>query len=120
MAEQRPVLLFSYGTLQQPGVQQATFGRRLDGRPDAVTGFRVEFLKITDADVIAASGSDEHPVLLRSDDPGARVEGSLLPLSPEELEAADRYEVDDYVRIEVVTASGATAWVYVFGGEPPS
>ena len=114
------MLLFSYGTLQQPEVQQATFGRRLDGRPDAVTGFRVEFLKITDDDVIATSGSDEHPVLLRSNDVGERVEGSLLVLSPEELEAADRYEVDDYVRTEVVTASGATAWVYVFSGASPS
>ena len=69
--------------------------------------------------MIATSGSDEHPVLLRSNDVGERVEGSLLVLSPEELEAADRYEVDDYVRTEVVTASGATAWVYVFSGEPP-
>lgn len=114
------MLLFSYGTLQQPEVQQATFGRRLDARPDAVTGFRVGFVKITDADVIATSGSDEHPVLLRSDDVGDRVEGSLLVLSPEELEAADRYEVDDYIRTEVVTASGASAWVYVFSGAPPS
>ena len=112
------MLLFSYGTLQQPEVQQATFGRRLECRPDAVTGFRVELLRITDDHVIATSGSDEHPVLLRSEEAGDRVEGSLLVLTPEELEAADRYEVDDYVRTEVVTASGATAWAYVFRGEP--
>ncbi len=117
MQEQRHVLLFSYGTLQQPEVQDATFGRRLDSRPDAVTGFRVELLKITDDDVIATSGSDEHPVLRRCDDPDERVEGSLLLLSTQELEAADRYEVDDYSRIAVVTASGATAWVYVLSGE---
>lgn len=118
MDAQRQVRLFSYGTLQQPEVQHATFGRRLDSWPDAVIGFRLETLKITDAEVIATSGSDEHPILLPSDDPDARVEGSLLLLSPDELDAADEYEVDDYTRIEVPTASGGTAWVYVFGGAP--
>jgi hypothetical protein len=29
------ILLFSYGTLQQPDVQLATFGRRLGGERDA-------------------------------------------------------------------------------------
>jgi hypothetical protein len=31
----------------------------------------------------------------------------------DELLAADRYEVADYKRVEVVLKSGATAWVYV-------
>jgi hypothetical protein len=32
-------LLFSYGTLRQRDVQLSTFGRLLDGRPDAIVGF---------------------------------------------------------------------------------
>jgi hypothetical protein len=32
-------LLFSYGTLRQPEVQRTTFGRELEGRPDAIVGF---------------------------------------------------------------------------------
>jgi hypothetical protein len=31
-------LLFSYGTLQQEGVQRATFGRLLKGSADALVG----------------------------------------------------------------------------------
>jgi hypothetical protein len=59
--------LFSYGTLQLPEVQRATFGRVLAGRQDAIVGFRLETLSITDPDVIAASGSDRHPVLIAID-----------------------------------------------------
>lgn len=33
------VRLFSYGTLQQENVQRATFGRLLDGTPDALMGY---------------------------------------------------------------------------------
>lgn len=113
MDARHQVRLFSYGTLQQPEVQQATFGRLLDGWPDTVLGFLLETLKVTDPDVIATSGSDEHPVLRVCDDPEARVAGSVFLLSHDELTAADEYEVDDYARIEVPIASGGTAWVYV-------
>ncbi|TWF46555.1 hypothetical protein [Neorhizobium alkalisoli] len=33
------VLLFSYGTLQYPEVQKASFGRLLEGTDDAILGF---------------------------------------------------------------------------------
>jgi hypothetical protein len=116
-AEQR-VRLFSYGTLQQPAVQQATFGRLLEGWPDSVVGFRLETLKITDPDVIATSGSDEHPVLRACEDDGARIAGTVFLISEEELKAADEYEVDDYMRIDVPIASGGSAWVYVSNVQP--
>jgi hypothetical protein len=38
--------LFSYGTLQQEGVQLATFGRKLEGRPDQLNGYKLGLLEI--------------------------------------------------------------------------
>ena len=38
----RTIWLFSYGTLQQENVQLATFGRRLEGRPDRLPGYAVQ------------------------------------------------------------------------------
>src|SRR5262249_2435417 len=51
-------LLFSYGTLRQPEVQRATFGREIDGSPDAIVGYELDHVTITDPHVIATSGSD--------------------------------------------------------------
>ncbi|WP_240037176.1 gamma-glutamylcyclotransferase family protein [Leifsonia flava] len=105
--------LFSYGTLRLASVQRGTFGAELPTRDDALPGFRLGVLKITDPHVIALSGSDEHPILERTDDPADSVAGSVLELTPEQLAAADAYEVADYVRVTVTLASGTRAWVYV-------
>jgi gamma-glutamylcyclotransferase (GGCT)/AIG2-like uncharacterized protein YtfP len=107
-------LLFSYGTLRQPDVQQATFGRELDGRPDAIVGYDLDYVTITDPHVIATSGSDRHPILMPTDRAGAAVEGMVFTISEADLAAADEYEVDDYRRIAVPLRSGDEAWVYVF------
>ncbi len=39
--------------------------------------------------------------------------GRVLALTPEELDAADEYEVSLYRRVSVQLASGIRAWVYV-------
>jgi Gamma-glutamyl cyclotransferase, AIG2-like len=109
-------LLFSYGTLQQPEVQRATFGREVPGRRDAIVGYELDWITITDPHVIATSGSDRHPILRPTDRADAHVDGVALAISQAELAAADDYEVDDYRRISVPLRSGATAWVYVFAG----
>lgn len=106
-------LLFSYGTLRDPAVQQANFGRLLDGREDALPGYRVELVEITDPDVLAVSGQDQHPIVLPSGDLADQVPGTVFEVSDEELAAADLYEVDDYRRVLVELASGDHAWVYV-------
>jgi gamma-glutamylcyclotransferase (GGCT)/AIG2-like uncharacterized protein YtfP len=109
------VLLFSYGTLRQPEVQLATFGRLLAGRPARVVGYRLDWLTITDPAVIATSGSDRHPLLLP--DPAADpVAGTVFEITMDELLAADEYEVDDYARVLVPLDTGEEAWVYVFAG----
>ncbi|MEB4210524.1 gamma-glutamylcyclotransferase family protein [Mycobacterium sp. 94-17] len=109
-------LLFSYGTLQQPGVQRATFGRELAGHRDAIVGYQLDYVTITDPHVVTTSGSDRHPILRPADGAGAHVDGTVFAISETELAAADEYEVDDYRRIAVPLRSGATAWVYVYAG----
>lgn len=108
--------LFSYGTLAQPDVQQALFGRQLESVRDSLPGFRIDQLEITDTAVIALSGSDSHPVLRRGR-PDEEVPGVALAVTDEDLSRADSYEVSDYVRIEVRLASGRRAFVYVHRDE---
>jgi gamma-glutamylcyclotransferase (GGCT)/AIG2-like uncharacterized protein YtfP len=108
-------LLFSYGTLQQPGVQRATFGRLLTGRPDALVGFEQALVLIEDPQVLATSGLTHHPIVRPSTDPASRVPGTVFEVSDAEILSADEYEVAAYRRIAVQLASGAQAWVYVDG-----
>jgi hypothetical protein len=107
------VSLFSYGTLRQPNVQRATFGRLLEGRPDALPGFALSPMPIADAEVIATSGAAVHTIARASGDPADLVPGVVFALTPAELDAADGYEVDGYARILVRLASGAEAFAYV-------
>jgi len=107
------VLLFSYGTLQLASVQHAQFGRLLEGRPDALPGYARSLMEITDPQVLASSGERFHPIVAPSGNPDDAVEGQVFEITPAELAAADAYEVDDYVRVEVTLRSGAMAWVYV-------
>lgn len=105
--------LFSYGTLQQTNVQRETFGRVLDGKPDALVGFRRELVEITDRAVLATSGERFHPIVVKSGNASDRVEGAVFEITAAELAAADAYEVDDYVRVEALLESGLKAWTYV-------
>ncbi|GIF56888.1 gamma-glutamylcyclotransferase family protein [Asanoa iriomotensis] len=106
-------LLFSYGTLRDPAVQHANFGRDLDGRPDALPGYRMSSLRITSPAVVEVSGAAEHPVVARTGNPADHVPGMVFELSDEELRAADGYEAADYRRVLLPLVSGAEAWVYV-------
>lgn len=105
--------LFSYGTLQLPEVQQANFGRLLVGAPDALVGFKLERLEVTDPDVVTLSGERYHLIAVRTGSHEDRAPGVVFAVTGDELLAADAYEVDDYVRVETVLASGLRAWVYV-------
>ena len=107
------VLLFSYGTLQQPEVQRATYGRLLEGRPDRLPGYRLAPLAISDPEVVRISGKAVHTIARFTGDPIDRVRGTLFRLTPDELAASDRYEVDVYRREQATLESGARTWVYV-------
>lgn len=108
-----PILLFSYGTLQDKNVQIAHFGRELRGRPDAMPGYRQSLIAITDPQVIATSGKTHHPIVEPSSNPLDEVAGSVFEITARELAAADKYEVSDYKRVSVRLKSGLDAWVYV-------
>jgi hypothetical protein len=105
--------LFSYGTLRDPAVQLATFGRELDGHPDGLVGYATRWLEITDAAVLATSGQTHHPIVVRTGLDSDVVDGHVLRLTAAELAAADEYEVADYRRVLARLSSGTDAWVYV-------
>jgi gamma-glutamylcyclotransferase (GGCT)/AIG2-like uncharacterized protein YtfP len=105
--------LFSYGTLQFEKVQLETFGRKLVGKNDSLIGYVLSEVKITDKAVIETSGTDIHPILKFTGNPSDLVEGTVFEVTLEELNQADKYEVDEYVRIKGSFASGEKAWAYV-------
>lgn len=105
-------VVFSYGTLRQPEVQARLYGREVPTTPDALPGYRIAWITITDPEVIDASGSDRHPILVAGD-ASDRVEGAALELTDADLAATDDYEVDDYHRELVQLESGRAAWVYL-------
>jgi gamma-glutamylcyclotransferase (GGCT)/AIG2-like uncharacterized protein YtfP len=110
------VALFSYGTLRQEEVQRATFGRLLEGRPDALVGFALSPMNITDPHVIATSGASVHTIARPTGDPADRIAGLVFRVTRDELEAADRYESGPIARIAVRLASGTEAYLYVAAG----
>jgi hypothetical protein len=96
--------IFSYGSLQQPEAQRATFGRQLDGRRDALPAFTLATVQHGPkrlANVRRGAAAD-------------RVEGIAFDVTESELVTAEVYEeADAYTRIPAVLASGLEAWVYV-------
>ena len=105
--------LFSYGTLQRRDVQLATYGRPLNGSPDALLGYRLEVLPDRDPDAVRISGTKTHMVVRRTGHPADRVPGIVFLLTAEELAATDIYEGSDYGRVELTLESGRQAIVYV-------
>lgn len=109
--------LFSYGTLQQPEVQQATFGRLLQGQPDTLPGYITAMLKISDPVIVEVSGKDWHPVLRYTGNLTEQVSGVVFDVTPAELQQADNYEAADYIRTEAITQSGVKCWIYTEAGK---
>jgi hypothetical protein len=106
------VRLFTYGTLRDPLVQQRLFGRLVPGVADAIPGFRLGTVTISDEAVVATSGTAVHLVVDETGDPADRVEGMVLSLTPAELAVADSYETADYRRVVVTLVSGLEAFLY--------
>jgi gamma-glutamylcyclotransferase (GGCT)/AIG2-like uncharacterized protein YtfP len=107
------IALFSYGTLQQPEVQIANYGRELAGKPDALSGYRLEQLVIDDPNVVEVSGKAVHGIARATGNPADRISGMVFELSEAELHSTDAYETKAYSRIEASLESGRNAFVYV-------
>jgi hypothetical protein len=93
-------------------VQRTLYGREVPTVADQLPGHRLDWLLITDPEVVRTSGSDRHPILHRGESHDV-VDGAYLELTERELTATDEYEVDDYERRAVVLASGLDAWAYL-------
>jgi hypothetical protein len=106
-------LLFAYGTLQTELVQLSTFGRTLDGTPDALEGYRLKMIRIDDEDFVATSGTAVHRNLEFTGDATDAVEGTAFKVTQSELEQSDAYEPAGYKRVLVQLRSGLNAWVYL-------
>ncbi len=105
--------LFSYGTLQQEKVQSDTFGYLLEGKRDVLQGYCISEVKIKDKSVIKLSGKEIHPILIFTGNIKDEIEGTVFRINSSELLMADKYEVDDYSRVEAILKSGTKAWIYV-------
>jgi gamma-glutamylcyclotransferase (GGCT)/AIG2-like uncharacterized protein YtfP len=105
--------LFSYGTLQLEQVQLETFGRKLDGQPDALPGYKLVMITITDEDFVIKSGTAHHRNLQFTGSTSDTVEGFVFKLTRQELEQADTYEPEGYARVRAQLRSGTNAWVFV-------
>ena len=79
--------LFSYGTLQEPRVQQDTFGRHLDGRSDVLAGFVRGQVPIDDPAQRAASGRTHYDNVVPTGRGADRVAGVALVVLSMPVEA---------------------------------
>lgn len=93
-------------------VQLSSFGRLLNGQQDALTGYQLSQVEITDEAVLAQSEQRFHPVAIPSGDVEDMVGGVVFEITYDELLRADEYEVDDYARVLATLASGKKAWIY--------
>lgn len=105
--------LFTYGTLQLESVQLSTFGRKLNGKPDALVGYSLVMIKIQDEDFVTKSGTADHRNLQFTGNASDIVEGIVFAVTMEELEQSDAYEPEGYERIKVQCRSGLSAWIYL-------
>jgi len=107
-------LLFSYGTLQLPEIQLATFGRPLSGSKDALVGYEPSLGRIADPAIAERLQKTHHNNVVPSPDVNCRVDGTAFEVSDAELLEADVYEAEfDYKRIVVKLGSGRESWLYV-------
>ncbi len=94
-------LLFVYGTLQEPAVQERIIGRLVAGTPDTLEGFFKSQMSMTEG---------VYPLVIPRH--GYEVYGMVLEVTDEELHRMDVYETTAYRRVRVPLRSGRESWVY--------
>jgi hypothetical protein len=88
-------------------------GRELTGTSDRLPEYSISLISIRDPAVVAASGRTHYTIAERSGNRVDEVPGTIYKITPDELAAADRYEVAEYTRVQVALKSGFQAWAYV-------
>ena len=104
-------LLFSYGTLRDPAVQQRLFGRLLRGSADELPGYSCVSVEVADAGFALENGARQAMVRYTGKTHD-RTPGMALDVTDSELATADAYEPVEYERVMTRLASGRAAWVY--------
>ena len=92
-------LVFSYGSLQEAGVQLATFGRRLEGTGDALRRWTRSRVPVGERGA-RRTGKTHHANLIPCAD--STIDGMAFEVSDDELLLTDAYEQHaGYVRQQV-------------------
>ncbi|WP_222983045.1 gamma-glutamylcyclotransferase family protein [Flagellimonas meishanensis] len=99
--------LFSYGTLQDPQVQEYIFGRILSGHDDSLSGFKKQERAVY----------GRYALVVRTKNEGDMVQGKAYEVTQHDLKKADIYETTAYKREPFQLGSGITAWVYLKNSE---
>ena len=94
-------LLFVYGTLRFPDIQQKIVGRILFGELDILEGYTTVQISID---------GDSYPILAEAIN--KNVSGLVFDILPTDFSALDEYEGDSYKRVKVLLKSKKEAWVY--------
>ena len=103
------VRLFVYGTLQEPEVQRAVFGRRVKGEPDALPAHRLGWIELREDGVMR-----RYRNVVPSGNADDEVTGLVLGINEAELAMADDYEgPTNYRRVPLILKSGRKAFVYI-------
>ena len=89
------------------------FGRVFQSSTDTLKGFKTATIEIMDGSFLSKGEEKFQQTLIASTDNNATVKGTVLELTAEELTLADKYEPDNYKRIEAVPESGKKAWIYI-------
>lgn len=99
--------LFTYGTLQNPDVQEELFGRVLKGKPETLKGYQLKEIQIEEE-----FGLVTYPIITETQNPNDTINGIVYEVSATDLRQADLYEGVYYKRVEVHLQSNQNAWAY--------
>ena len=102
----RTQYLFSYGSLQQEGVQKEILHRRLLGNKDMAQGYSISTKKFM----------GQYPMAVPSGHSSDEIAGISFNVSFVELYWIDQYETAAYKRVPIVLKSGKRAWIYIENG----
>lgn len=94
-------LLFAYGTLLEPAIQNNVIGRLVPSEEDSIEGYAKTTIELN---------CGKFPAIVKKN--GGVVFGKVLELTHDELRFCDIYEGEDYKREKIITRCGVEAWVY--------
>jgi len=96
--------LFVYGTLINQEIQKEALGKTFEMVDDSLVGWKKSMVQIE---------GETYPILEKSKNRFDIIFGKVFEITEEDLKKIDKYETDEYRRIQVSLSSGEVAWVYV-------